>query len=108
MRGFQLPTPGGGVSATGSQASEGSRGDAGGELLLLDREHSRGVLDVARAVGPPPSDFPRMELAGLEPDVSLDGERRRRTPSGFPRDGASRARTGDLLGAIQALSQTEL
>jgi hypothetical protein len=27
---------------------------------------------------------------------------------GSPLDGASRARTGDLLGAIQALSQTEL
>jgi hypothetical protein len=37
--------------------------------------------------------------------------RRLRTPvtlTGVPSHGASRARTGDLLGAIQALSQTEL
>ena len=41
-------------------------------------------------------------------DRSTAPERNRPPSGGRFRDGASRARTGDLLGAIQALSQTEL
>ena len=59
---------------------------------------------------------PMVAVALVLFSITADCRRLSRTPEttkpprqqGFRSSGASRARTGDLLGAIQALSQTEL
>jgi hypothetical protein len=58
---------------------------------------------------PGPDSFPG-EMGGLEPEPCLPAERAestaaRREAGEAGRNGAKRARTADLLGAIQALSQ---